>query len=282
MASLATADARPGKAAAKNSDETYAVSSLDRAIDILEAFTQRRPELGLKEIAAATGLHKATAFRLLAALCRRGLVLKHAETGSYRLGFRVIGLAEIAKASGGLAAEALPVMRTLRDALEETIFLSVRAGDWRIDLEQVAGLQSLRRVLVMGEPKSLHAGAASKLLLADMSDAEIAGWLARADLARFTKTTLTSPAALKREIAAIRRQGFAEGWDERNSGGAGVAAPLFGPSGTLLGALSAAIPTSRYAPELKRRTQALVREAAATISRRLGAPPDARLGGAAA
>ena len=57
----------------------------------------------------------------------------------------------------------------------------------------------------MGEQKSLHAGAASKLLLAGMSDAEIAGWLARADLQRFTKTTLTSPAGLKREIAAIRK-----------------------------------------------------------------------------
>ena len=130
----------------------------------------------------------------------------------------------------------------------------------------------------MGEQKSLHAGAASKLLLAGMSDAEIAGWLARADLQRFTKTTLTSPAGLKREIAAIRRQGFAEGWDERNSGGAGVAAPLFGPSGALLGALSAAIPTRRYGADLKRRTRALVTESAAAISRHLGAPPDAQLG----
>ena|SRR5437868_9539013 len=134
MASLATADARPGKSLATKSDETYAVSSLDRAIDILEAFSLRRPELGLKEIAAATGLHKATAFRLLAGLCRRGLVIKHGATGAYRLGFKLIGLAEIAKVPGGLVAEALPVMRALRDALDETVYLSVRAGDWRVDL----------------------------------------------------------------------------------------------------------------------------------------------------
>jgi len=282
MASLATAGARPAKPVPKSAEDPYAVSSIDRAIDILEAFTLRRPELGLKDIASATGLHKATAFRLLAGLCRRGLVLKHAETGSYRLGFRMIALAEIAKVPSGLVAEALPVMRPLRDALEETIFLSVRAGDWRLDLEQIEGLQATRRVLVLGEQKSLHAGAASKLLLAGMANAEIAAWLARADLVRFTKTTPTSPAALRREIALIRRQNYAEGWDERNSGGAGVAAPIFGPSGELLGALSAAIPTSRYSADLKRRTQALVRAAAATISRRLGAPPDARLAAGAA
>ena len=282
MASLATADLRPRKAGVKDSDDTYTVASLDRAIDILEAFSQRRSELSLKDVATATGLHKATAFRLLASLARRGLVSKHGETGLYRLGHRVIALAEIAKTGGGLVAEALPVMRSLRDALEETIYLSIRAGDWRIDLEQVEGLQPTRRVLVLGEQKSLHAGAASKLLLAGMGDADIAAWLGRADLVRFTKTTPTSPAALRREIALIRRQNYAEGWDERNSGGAGVAAPIFGPSGELLGALSAAIPTSRYSPDLKRRTQALVRESADTISRRLGAPPDAHLGSGAA
>ena len=60
MASLATAALRPAKSVPKPTAETHAVSSIDRAIDILEAFSLRRPELGLKEIAAATGLHKAT------------------------------------------------------------------------------------------------------------------------------------------------------------------------------------------------------------------------------
>ena len=69
-------------------DLPYAVSTLDRAIDVLEAFSHKSPELSLKQIAARTGLHKATAFRLVTTLSRRGLVIKHPITGRYRLGPR--------------------------------------------------------------------------------------------------------------------------------------------------------------------------------------------------
>ena len=64
---------------------------------MLRAFTHQRPELSLTDIAAVTGLHKATAFRLLATLSRRGMTFKDPRTGVYRLGFGVIALAEVAK-----------------------------------------------------------------------------------------------------------------------------------------------------------------------------------------
>ena len=251
----------------------YSVSTVERAIDVLETFSPQAPELGLVEIAARTGLHKTTAFRLLATLCRRGLVSKHAVTGLYRLGFGLIPFAEIAKAPSGLVAEALPVMRHARDVLNETVFLSVRVGDHRVDIEQVEGLQDVRRVLRLGEQKPLYAGAASKVLLAAMPDGEIADYLARARLVAYTPTTIVAPEALRAEITRIRRQGLAEGWDERNSGGAGAAAPIYGAADTVVGAVAVAVPTGRYSRELKKRTVAMVAEAAVEISAAIGARP---------
>lgn len=252
-------------------DLPYAVSTLDRAIDVLEAFSHRSPELSLKQIAARTGLHKATAFRLVTTLSRRGLMIKHPITGRYRLGFELISLAEIAKGQTSLVAEALPVMRQVRDHLNETVFLCVRVGDHRMDIEQVEGLQNIRRVLTLGEQKSLYAGAGSKVLLAAMSDEAIAAYLGRTKLVALTRTTPTTAKAVCSEIQAIRRQGYAEGWDERDSGGAGAAAPIFGPSGEAIGALAIAVPTSRYSVALKKKTIAAVTKGAAAISDRLGA-----------
>jgi DNA-binding IclR family transcriptional regulator len=251
----------------------YAVSTVERAIDVLEAFSHKSPELSLKQIATRTGLHKATTFRLVTTLCRRGLMIKHPITGAYRLGFELISLAEIAKGQTSLVGEALPVMRQVRDQLNETVFLCVRVGDHRVDIEQVEGLQNIRRVLTLGEQKSLYAGAGSKVLLAAMADDAIAAYLARTRLVPLTKTTPTTAKAVWAEIQAIRRQGYAEGWDERDSGGAGAAAPIFGPSLELIGGLAIAVPTSRYSAALKKKVVAAVTKGAAAISHRLGAPP---------
>jgi DNA-binding IclR family transcriptional regulator len=261
-------------------DLPYAVSTVDRAIDVLEAFSHKSPELSLKQIAARTGLHKATAFRLVTTLVRRGLMIKHPLTGQYRLGFELISLAEIAKGQTSLVAEALPVMRQVRDQLNETVFLCVRVGDHRVDIEQVEGLQNIRRVLTLGEQKSLYAGAGSKVLLAAMADDAIAAYLGRTKLVALTKTTPTTGKAVWTEIHAIRRQGYAEGWDERDSGGAGAAAPIFGPSLEAVGALAIAVPTSRYSAALKKKTIVAVTKGAAAISLRLGAPPRRELRGA--
>ena len=81
--------------------ERYGVSTVERALDVLRAFTHRQPELSLTDIAAMTGLHKATVFRLLATLCKGGMTMKNPRTGLYRLGFAVIAMSEVAKTSTG-------------------------------------------------------------------------------------------------------------------------------------------------------------------------------------
>src|SRR3954447_22246545 len=105
--------------------DRYTVSAVDRALNILHAFSHQRPELSVTDVAAITTLHKATAFRLLATLCSRGMVTKNPETGLYRLGFAVIARSEVAKTSTGFVSHARTYMRRIRDELNETVYIAV-------------------------------------------------------------------------------------------------------------------------------------------------------------
>ncbi len=247
-------------------NQAYRIGVVDRAIDVLQAFRGRGAGLRLGEIAAASQLQPSTALRVLTTLAHRGLVTRHAESGEYSLGYELLSLAESARAQSGLVARALPALRRINDALDETVFLSIRSGDHRIDLEQIVGRQSLRNVIALGERKLLYVGAGSKVLLAGMDDHEVGAYLARTALVAQGERTVTDGAQLCSELRRIRRQGFAEGVREAASASATVAAPVRDHDGHVVGAISVIAPVSRYSPALRKRAIALVVEGAAAVS----------------
>lgn len=249
----------------------YNVSAVERALDVLNAFTHQRTELSLTDVAKLTGLHKATAFRLLATLCHGGMTMKDPSTGTYRLGFGVIALSEVAKVSTGFVNQARPYMRKIRDELNETVYVAVRVGDERISLDQMEGLRDIRRVVTIGKPTPLYVGSTSRVLLAAMPDEEIAAY--------FNRTTFVPPfpgakvdaQTLWRAIAEIRRDGYAETYNKRIAEGASISAAVRGPSHDVLGALTVSIPIGRYTADVRQRTIEAVTAAAHGLSRQLGA-----------
>ncbi len=238
------------RAGSAGEGRTYGVGAVERVIAILKAFNTAHPELSLPQVEAVTKLPKSTAFRLLDNLIHGDLVARDPATGLYRLGLGLLPLAETAKASFSIVEYALPVMRKIRATLNETSYVSVRIGDHRVDVEQVVGLQELRRVLELGIPKPLYAGSASKVFLASMSDREIEDFLSRIKPKRHSEGTITEPEALWREIAKIRKRGFAQGSAELNTGGIGVAAPIHDPAGQVIGTLGITVPTPRFSDRL--------------------------------
>ncbi len=245
----------------------YRVNVLERAIDVLEAFERVGFALRLADVAATTNLHPTTALRLLTILCHRGLVTRDSETGRYSLGYGLLALAEVAKARTGLVERCLPTMRRLRDSLNETILLSVRDGDWRVDLEQLVGLQENRLVVTLGGRKLLYVGAASKLLLSAMTDNEIEDYLTRTPLVSRGEQTIVDPDALRSEVARIRSRGYAESLSEGPSRGAAVAAQVF-EGDEMVASLSVFLPGQRYGRHLRRGLIETVCAAAASLAQR--------------
>ena len=252
--------------------DRYSVTAVERALAVLSAFSHQRPELSLTDIAALTGLHKATAFRLLATLCRAGMAMKNPGTGLYRLGFAVIAMSEVAKTSTGFVSQARPVMRQVRDELNETVYIAVRVGDERISLDQLEGLRDIRRVVAIGNPTPLYVGSTSRVLLAAMPDDEIAAYFARTTFVPPFPGAQVDAAILWDAIAAIRRSGYAETYNRRIDEGASISAAVRGPADEVLGALTVSIPIGRYTGEVRLQTIDVVTKAARTVSRQLGAP----------
>jgi DNA-binding IclR family transcriptional regulator len=275
-ASAAAGRGTSGKDAAKTSNP-YAIEVLRRAFDILAVFSHAKPSLSLAEIVAAVGLPKTTVFRVLASLVERGYCEWDAPTSKYGLGFELLRLADIRRRQGNVHDVAAPVMREIRNEVNETVILSVRAGDSRVHIDFVEGLHAMRRMADLGVPAPLYAGAASKVLLAGMADDEIEAYLQRTDLTAFQDSTITDRAVLWREVRAIRKRGFAESKGELFPGGGALAAPIKDFGGNTIAVMDILTPEHRYTAEHRERCVTILLDGARRASERLGyraeAPP---------
>ncbi len=111
------------------------------------------------------------------------------------------------------------MMRDIRNQVSETVILSVRSGDFCVNIDSVEGLNSMRRMADLGVQAPLYVGAASKVLLAGREDDEIEAYLGRSDLTALQESTIMGRNARWREIRSIRKRGFAESKGELFAGG---------------------------------------------------------------
>jgi DNA-binding IclR family transcriptional regulator len=226
---------------------------VDRAARILECFESGDAELALPQIAQRLGLPKPTVFRILGELTRHGLIDYTRPMNLYTLGFATLRLAETMLAGHDICAKARPVMKVIRDAVNETIVLSLRDGDHRINLDSADGRQVIAQVLQLGVRIPLYAGAASQVLLAGMDDTEIDTYLARTSLTPYSAATLTSADAIRTRVATIRAQGHAisSGEFTQGSGASAIAVPVRTRGGTIVASLHVSVPRARLTPQLE-------------------------------
>lgn len=250
--------------------DAYTVRSVDRAVDILKAFTQEQPVLTLGQVAERVQLAKPTVFRLLATLQQRGMVAQDRESGTYSLGFEVLALAAIRSRQTGVWQKALPFLRRVREALNETVVLAVRDKDHRIVLHQVESSQPIRRIASVGERVPLYVGASSKVLLASMEDDEVDDYLRRTPLVQLGRDTVTDPDLLRKQITLIRGQGYAEGHDERNIGGHGFAVPIRDSTGCVVAAIQVTVPAERCTKEVRTQCIQVLTKTGRALSHELG------------
>jgi DNA-binding IclR family transcriptional regulator len=248
----------------------YSIEVLNRAVDILSVFSHAKPSMALAEIVQVVRLPKTTVFRVLSSLVSRGLCEWDAQAGQYSLGFELIRLADIRRRQSRVRDIAIPVMREIRDDVNETVILSIRSGDSRVHIDFVEGLHPMRRMADLGVGAPLYAGAASKVLLAGMEDDQIEGYLDRTALTAFQESTITDKTVLWREIRAIRKRGFAESKGEIFAGGGALAAPIKDYSGKTVAVMDILTPEHRYTAAHRERCIALLLDGARRASERLG------------
>ena len=221
------------------------VQSVDRAVSVLEILAQRG-EAGVSEVAADIGVHKSTAFRLLAALEDRELVEQTQERGKYRLGFGILRLASAVPGRLDVTQQARPVCEQLAAQLGETVNIAVRRSHFVVNLDQARGPSAVGTHNWVGELTPLHATSSGKILLAFMTHEERRAVLASSGLTRLTPHTITSDRELEAQVEAAARDGYAFSVEELEEGLNAIAAPVRDHTGDVIAALSVSGPVYRF------------------------------------
>lgn len=245
-----------------------AVQSVDRALTILKLLA-RDGELGVSELAASLGVHRSTAFRLVATLESHDLVEQDSDRGRYRLGVGLVRLAGATSARLDLVRESRAVTPALARAVGETVNVAVLAGREALYVDQVAGPSALQLHNWVGQRIPLHATSNGKVLLAH-APAELCEEVLAADLPGLAARTVTDPRRLRAELAEVRRRGYATAVDELEDGLSAVAAPVRGADGSVIASVSASGPTFRMPETAITAVAEQVMAAAAEISARMG------------
>jgi IclR family acetate operon transcriptional repressor len=246
---------------------TRRIGAAERAIAVLDTLAEGG-ELGTNEIARRTGMTPSTVSRQLGTLAASGLVERVDATGRYRLGLRIVHLANALLARLDVREVARPHLVALVEATGETATLSVPGDTDAITVDFVPGSHHVQPVSRLGRPSIAHATSAGKVMLA-FSGRELPDGPLRA----YTPSTITDPQALAAEIAEVRSRGWAQAVGEREPDLAAIAAPIRSSRGELEAIVALQGPSSRFDDSAVQAALPVLLERADAISRELGWRP---------
>ena len=222
----------------------------------------------MTEIANEIGVHKSTAFRLVATLEAHRLVEQTEERGKYRLGVGLLRLAGATTARLDLVQEARPVCRQLASDTGETVNIAVLSESSALYLDQVAGSSALQPHNWVGQHIPLHATSNGKVLLSGLSRQQCDAILNK--LSAYTPVTITTKSKLRAELDQVREQGYALAVDELEVGLTAAAAPIRNVHGDVVASMSVSGPTFRITNDRIDEVVTKLVEAADEVSHRLG------------
>ena len=238
-------------------------ATLDRGLTLLEVLGQREEGMTASELAGATGLNRVTVHRLLAVFKAHGFVRQAKPRDPYRLGLRLIELAENALDEPELVRLANPTLMRLSEEAGETSHLAVLDGDGAIYIDKVEPAQSVRLVSRVGSRIPLYCTALGKALLASLPPSEAEAILADVTMEPRTPSTVTTLPELLEELE-VRRQGYSIDYAQNEVGvhcvASAVTIPTTAqPTAISISGPSARIPPKRF-PQLGRRVIAAAEE----------------------
>lgn len=229
-------------------------SMIGRVAAVLGAFSGERPVLGVNDIARSAGLAKSVTSRIVSELVAVDF-LERADNG-VRVGIRMFELGELAQRSKELRQLALAAMADLRQATGMTVQLSVLKSPDQVYVEILRGRDADMPIRSrIGGRVPAYATAGGKAVLAHSTDEVVAGATPQL-FEQLGPGTVTDEAALRRQLDAVRANGFSHEVEESNPGVECVACPLLRADGTPIAAISISGPAHRanmlqYAPAVR-------------------------------
>jgi len=215
-----------------------------KALTILESFDAEHPAQSLSDLSRRLGIAKASAFRNLNALEKRGYVTKSQRDGTYSLGVRILELARRFLDQNHLLSIGSSHLAELSRTTGETSHLAVLDGFEVVYVDVSQGSQLIRAVVSRGDRLSAHCVASGKAILAHSPREKVMEFLARG-LKSLTPRTISSPDDFITDLELIRERGYATNIGEWSDDVSAIACPVFSHQGNVVGAIGIAGPRLR-------------------------------------
>lgn len=240
--------------------DTSVARSVERAAQLLRALVARTEGVRLIDLADTSGLHKATALRLLSALERQGLVVRDPRTKLYTLGLELLAAGWMSVASSYLRDLGRTALKRIAEETGDTVYFSVRNGTDALCVDRQEGDFPIKTLtLDVGARRPLGVGAGSMALLAFLPDGERQRMMARV-------TPLASPYyggsddIIATLVQHARDQGYADNPGLIIPGMHAIGIPIMTAGGMPLAAISVAAITDRMNPDRLPAIISLVKE----------------------
>jgi IclR family transcriptional regulator, pca regulon regulatory protein len=254
------------------------VQSLDRGLAVIRAFGPETSELTLSDVARATNLTRAAARRFLLTLTDLGYVRTDGKL--FALTPRVLELGYAYLSSVSLPEVAQPHLERLSAQVHESSSVSVLDGADIVYVARVMVSRIMTVAINVGTRFPAHATSMGHVLLAGLSEKDLDAYLEAATLDAFTRHTITSPEALRTEVARVRAQGWALVDQELEAGLRSIAVPLHGRDGRVVAAMNVSTQASRgTAAAVRREVLPALQATAARIESDLAVTRAARRSG---
>lgn len=247
------------------------VPAVARAARLLDVLADARDPVSLSGLTARLGLPKSSVHGLCATLVQAGLVTRF-DDGTYHLGMRIMGLAHALLARTDLAVEFNKVLEELDPMPEESIVLSVLDGPDVVYVACRNGTRPFGFNFRFGMRLPVNCTASGKALLSSLPFERVAGLVRGGRFYGLTEKSITEPESLQKQLARVRRQGYAFDNEETRIGIVCFGAPVFGASGgEAVAAVGVSLPKAALDAQQKSVAIDTVKSVAAALSARLGA-----------
>ncbi len=246
------------------------LSSTEKALKILMAFTPFNHEMGTLELSKKLGIHKSTVSRLLHLLKDNDFLQQNPDTKKYILGRSAaeIGNAVVKSLDSNIVSISQPYLNELCASVGESVALEVLSGTNIFLANQVEGRKHIRFSFTMGEQIPLHVAAGSKAILA-FCEPDFVNRCLEKKFTRYTRNTILSIQKYQAVLDEVRKTEIAFDKGERYEDVYAMATPIFNHEKSPVAAVVIAGPSSRMTPEFFEQSTAPLKKTAAKISQRL-------------
>ena len=253
-----------------NNEERYSVPGLARGLYILEYLSMQPEGKTQKEIAEALKYPLSSVSRITLQLVDMGYLFRDPATKIFSSTMKMLLVGQQALTDSDLVGTALPVMRRLRDRLQDTVLLGVLNGTEIVVIESAPGTHLFKFTVNPGHRINIPASAPGKAIVANLPEDERRQMLDKLKFVKFNENTITSRKDFERELDTVRKQGYSLDRGEEYLGIYCVGGPLFDRNGFPIASIWVTGPGKRVSPDQYPAIGKIIKEGCEEISRMMG------------